>query len=392
MMRDRRILLAVTGGVAAYKAVYLARRLLEQGAELEVIMTDAARHFVGEQTFAAITGRPVATDLFGSSRVSPHTELARWAELIVVAPATAATLAKLAAGLSDDLLSATLLASTAPVLLAPAMHTEMWENPATRRNIDVLAGDGHRFVGPAEGALAGGDVGPGRMVEPDEIVQTIESMLTGPLTGWTVLISAGGTREPIDPVRFIGNRSSGKMGLAIAESAAALGAEVQLVTSSQLAPPAGVQVYPVETAQEMADRVWELAAGADVVVLAAAVADFRPADEHASKLRRHDGLPEISLESTPDILAGVAALEDRPFLVGFAAETGSLDGAKRKATEKGVDLLVANDVAEEGSGFGTDTNRVTMMYPDGSVEGWPLLTKREVADRLWDLVRRIRPS
>jgi phosphopantothenoylcysteine decarboxylase/phosphopantothenate--cysteine ligase len=193
-------------------------------------------------------------------------------------------------------------------------------------------------------------------------------------------------------VRFIGNRSSGKMGLAIAESAAALGAEVQLVTSSQLAPPAGVRVYPVETAQEMADKVWELAAGADVAVLAAAVADFRPADEQTSKLRRHDGLPEISLESTPDILAGVAELEDRPFLVGFAAETGSLDGAKRKATEKGVDLLVANDVAEEGSGFGTDTNRVTMMYPDGSVEDWPLLTKREVADRLWDLVRRIRPS
>jgi len=390
MMRDRRILLAVTGGVAAYKAVYLARRLLEQGAELEVIMTEAACRFVGEQTFAAITGRPVSTDLFGSDRVSPHTELARWAELIVVAPATAATLAKLAAGLSDDLLSATLLASTAPVLLAPAMHTEMWENPATRRNIEVLADDGHRFVGPAEGALAGGDVGPGRMVEPDEIVEAIESMLAGPLTGWRVLITAGGTREPIDPVRYIGNRSSGKMGLAIAASAVALGAEVQLVTSSPLPPPAGVQVYPVETAQQMADKVWELAAGADVAVLAAAVADFRPAEEHGSKLRRHDGLPEISLESTPDILAGVARLEDRPFLVGFAAETGSLDGAKRKATEKGVDLLVANDVAEEGSGFGTDTNRVTMMYPDGSTDDWPLLTKREVADRLWDLVRRIR--
>lgn len=390
MMRDRRILLAVTGGVAAYKAVYLARRLMEQGAELEVIMTEAARRFVGEQTFAAVTGRPVSTDLFGADRVSPHTELARWAELIVVAPATAATLARLAAGLSEDLLSATLLASTSPVLLAPAMHTEMWENPAIRRNIDVLTGDGYRFVGPDDGALAGGDVGPGRMVEPDEIVETIKSMLTGPLAGWRVLVSAGGTREPIDPVRYIGNRSSGKMGLAIAASASALGAEVDLVTSSHLPPPAGVRVFPVETAEQMAHQVWELAAGADVAVLAAAVADFRPADEHGSKLRRQDGLPEISLEPTPDILAGVARLEGRPFLIGFAAETGSLDGAKRKAAEKDVDLLVANDVTEAGSGFGTDTNRVTIMYPDGSMEEWPMLGKREIADRLWNLVRQIR--
>lgn len=390
MLRDRRILLAVTGGVAAYKAVFLARRLLERGAELEVIMTDSARQFVGEQTFAAITGRPVATGLFGQERVSPHTELAEWAELIVVAPATAATLARLAAGLSEDLLSATLLASTAPVLLAPAMHTEMWEHAATQRNVDQLEQDGHKLIGPAEGSLAGGDVGPGRMVEPDEIVKAIEATLTIPLSGWRVLVSAGGTREPIDPVRYIGNRSSGKMGYAVAAAAAALGAEVQLVTSSSLPHPMGVEVFPVETAAEMAEQVWELAPRVDVAVLAAAVADFRPAEEAESKLRRHDGVPELLLEPTPDILAGVAKLDRRPYLIGFAAETGSLEGAMRKATDKGVDLLVANDVSETGSGFGTDTNRVTIMFPDGSSDEWPLLDKSQVADRLWDLVQQIR--
>ena len=390
MLRDRRILLAVTGGVAAYKAVFLARRLLERGAELEVIMTDSAREFVGEQTFAAITGRPVATGLFGQERVSPHTELAGWAELIVVAPATAATLARLAVGLSEDLLSATLLASTAPVLLAPAMHTEMWVHAATQRNVDRLKQDGHQLIGPAEGSLAGGDIGPGRMVEPDEIVKAIEAALIGPMSGWRVLVSAGGTREPIDPVRYIGNRSSGKMGYAVAVAAAALGAEVQLISSSSLPHPVGVEVFPVETAAEMAERVWELAPQVDVAVLAAAVADFRPAEENESKFRRQEGVPELLLEPTPDILAGVAKLEKRPFLIGFAAETGSLDAALRKATDKGVDLLVANDVSATGSGFGTDTNRVTIMFPDGNSDEWPLLDKSEVADRLWDLVQQIR--
>lgn len=392
VLRDRRILLAVAGGVAAYKAVYLARRLLERGAEIEVIMTESARRFVGEQTFAAVSGRPVSTDLFGSNRVSPHTELARWAELIVVAPATAATMARLAAGLSEDLVTATLLASEAPVLLAPAMHTEMWEHPATQRNVERLKADGHHLIGPAEGSLAGGDEGPGRMIEPDEIVQALEAMLTGPMRGWRVLVSAGGTREPIDPVRYIGNRSSGKMGYAIASAAAARGAEVLLVTSSTLPPPPGVEPFPVETAEEMATQVWNLAPGVDVAVLTAAVADFRPVEEARSKLRRADGMPELALESTPDILAGVAALDERPFLVGFAAEAGSLDGAKRKAMEKGVDLLVANDVSEAGSGFGTDTNRVTIFRPDGAADEWPLLAKRQVAERLWDLIARIRQS
>ena len=392
MLQDRRILLAVSGGVAAYKSVYLARRLIERGADVEVVMTDGATRFVGAQTFAAITGKPVSIDLFGASRVSPHTELAAWAELIVVAPATAATMSRLASGLSEDLLSATMLASTAPALLAPAMHTEMWEHPATQRNVAQLAADGYRLIGPAVGSLAGGDEGAGRMVEPDEIVEAIEVTLAGPLTGWRVLVSAGGTREPIDPVRYVGNRSSGKMGYAVASSAAARGAEVMLVTSSPIPPPAGIEAFHVETAGEMADQVWQLAPGADVVVLTAAVADFRPIDNADSKIRRADGVPELLLEPTPDILAGVAQLQDRPFLIGFAAETGSVEGAKTKAIEKGVDLLVANDVTEDGSGFGTDTNRVTIMAPDGSIDTWPLLPKRQVADRLWDLVQTIRPT
>ncbi len=390
MIRDRRILLGVSGGVAAYKAVYLARRLVERGADVEVIMSDSARRFVGEQTFAAVTGKPVEIDLFGAARVSPHTELARWAELVVVAPATAATMARLASGLSEDLLSATLLASTAPVVLAPAMHTEMWEHPATRRNAAALAADGHILVGPVAGALAGGDEGPGRMVEPDEILEVVERLLSGSMQGWRVLVSAGGTREPIDPVRYIGNRSSGKMGHAIAAVAAARGADVVLVTSASIPVPAGVEAVHVETAQEMADAVWERSGAVDVAVLAAAVADFRPAINAPTKLRRTEGPPEITLEPTPDILAGVALADHRPFLIGFAAETGSLEGAMQKATGKGVDLLVANDVSDPGSGFGTDTNRVTIMRPDATSESWPMMSKREVAVRLWDLVEQIR--
>ncbi len=390
MIRDRRILLGVSGGVAAYKAVYLARRLVERGADVEVIMSDSARRFVGEQTFAAVTGKPVEIDLFGAARVSPHTELARWAELVVVAPATAATMARLASGLSEDLLSATLLASTAPVVLAPAMHTEMWEHPATRRNAAALAADGHILVGPVAGALAGGDEGPGRMVEPDEILEVVEGLLSGSMQGWRVLVSAGGTREPIDPVRYIGNRSSGKMGHAIAAVAAARGADVVLVTSASIPVPAGVEAVHVETAQEMADAVWERSGAVDVAVLAAAVADFRPAINAPTKLRRTEGPPEITLEPTPDILAGVALADHRPFLIGFAAETGSLEGAMQKATGKGVDLLVANDVSDPGSGFGTDTNRVTIMRPDATSESWPMMSKREVAVRLWDLVEQIR--
>lgn len=387
MLTGRRILLGVSGGVAAFKAAYLARRLVEAGAEVRTIMTEAAGEFLGPQTLAAITGSTPHRGLFGGEPVSPHTELARWADLIVVAPATAATLSRIGNGLSEDLLSATVLAFVGPVVVAPAMHTEMWQHAATQRNVSLLEEDGVRLVGPVSGALAGGDEGPGRMSEPEEIVEAIEEALgRGSLAGVSVLVSAGGTREPIDPVRYIGNRSSGKMGTAVADEAAARGASVTLVTTSEIPASDRVDVISVETADQMAEAVWAASPKADVAVLAAAVADFKPAEPADGKLRRAAGPPEIALTSTPDILAGVAAADPRPFLVGFAAETGSVSGAAGKAASKGVDLLVANDVTLPDAGFGTDTNRVTIFTADGVAEEWPVMTKRQVAARLWDVI------
>ncbi|MCA1735656.1 MAG: bifunctional phosphopantothenoylcysteine decarboxylase/phosphopantothenate--cysteine ligase CoaBC [Actinobacteria bacterium] len=381
---SRRIVLVVTGGVAAYKAAYLSRLLIEAGEEVRVAMTVEAHNFIGPTTFASITGNPVVTDLFESDLTSPHTDLGRWPDAVIVAPATAATLARLAHGLSEEVASATLLATQAPVLVAPAMHTEMWEHPATKRNLEVLQRDGVTVVGPGEGALAGGDQGIGRMAEPEEIVAALEKMLAGPLTGLRVLVTAGGTREAIDPVRFIGNRSSGKMGHAIADVAAHLGAEVTLVTTTDRPAHRHVDVIRVESAQEMADAVEKIES--DVVVMAAAVADFRPADPAIKKLRRTDGPPQIELEPTPDILSSVMARENRPFVVGFAAETEGIDRAIEKAKRKGTDLTVANDVTEAGAGFAHDTNRVSLIHADGGVEHWPLVAKVEVAERLWNVI------
>ncbi|HEX9855176.1 MAG TPA: bifunctional phosphopantothenoylcysteine decarboxylase/phosphopantothenate--cysteine ligase CoaBC [Acidimicrobiia bacterium] len=390
-VRGRNVLLCVSGGVAAYKAAYLARRLVENGAAVRVIMTASARRFLGEQTMAAITGSRPHTDLFDTATVSPHTDLAKWTDVVVIAPATAATMSRIASGLSEDLLTATVLASVAPIVVAPAMHTEMWEHPATQRNVATLAGDRVRIVGPATGALAGGDSGDGRMVEPDEILAEISRVLgPGDMEGLRVVVSAGGTREAIDPVRYIGNRSSGRMGAAIAAAASARGADVVLVTSAGGAGLPGIRTVEVESAEDMAEAVWANAEKADVVVMAAAVADFRPTGAAPEKLRRSEGPPDIRLEPTPDILAGVAAMEPRPFLVGFAAETGSIDAAVAKATSKGVDLLVANDVSHEGSGFGSPTNEVTIVTPDGATEPWTLMGKREVAERLWDKVLAMR--
>ena len=383
MLAGRRVVLAVSGGVAAFKAAYLARRLLEAGAEVRAVMTRSSQNFLGAQSMAAITGVEPIVDLFNQSDVSPHTSLARWADIIVVAPATAATMARLAHGLSEDIVSATVLASTCPVVVAPAMHTEMWEHPATRRNIEILRSDGYVIAGPISGALAGGDVGEGRMLEPEDIVAALSGALGDrSMEGWRVVVSAGGTREAIDPVRYIGNRSSGKMGNAVAVAAAAAGASVTLVTTVMAPQHPAIEVIEVETAQEMAEAVWKTAAGADVAVLAAAVADFRPANPAVGKLRRVEGPPEVHLEPTPDILAGVAAMDDRPYLVGFAAEVGSVDAAVDKAVRKGVDLLVANDVARPGSGFGTETNEVSIVLPSGETEGWELLSKAEVGRKL----------
>ena len=396
MLAGRHVVLGVTGGVAAYKSAYLARRLVEHGAEVRVVMTDAAASFIGEATFAAITGTHPVRGLFGDDDVSPHTSLARWADVIVVAPATAATLARLASGQSSDALSATVLASTVPIVVAPAMHTEMWEHPATARNLTTLQSDGVVVVGPETGDLAGGDVGPGRLADPDAIVDAVADTVrtwTSPsadLGGLHVLVTAGGTREPIDPVRYIGNRSSGKMGSALAIDAAHRGARVTLVTTADPVDHQRVDTIGVETAEEMANAVWPLIQDVDVAVMAAAVADFRPKEHHARKLRRADGLPELVLEPTPDILSGIRERATDVTIVGFAAESGGLEDVREKALAKDVDLVVANDISAPGSGFGSDTNEVRLIYRDGQTADLPLAGKDRIAHAIWDAVLAIR--
>ena len=394
MLAGRRIVLGVTGGVAAYKAAYLARRFIEQGAQVRTVMTPSSQRFIGPSTFAAVTGTQPVTDLFGETDPSPHTTLASWADVIVIAPATAATLSKIAHGESSNALVATVLATRAPVVVAPAMHTEMWEHPATRENISTLEGFGYTIIPPESGALAGGDEGVGRLSDPDTIVSIVDGILgSGDLEGEIVLVTAGGTREAIDPVRFIGNRSSGKMGNALARTAVDRGAKVILVSA---APPpsdiAGIEFVAVESAAEMADAVWSYAPTSSIAIMAAAVADFRPVQPSDEKLRRAEGLPEIELEPTPDILKGVHESQSRPYLVGFAAEVGSLSAAPDKAKRKGVDLLVANDVAIEGAGFGSDANEIAFVTPDGDVENLPLMAKTDVADAIWDKVAEARGS
>ena len=393
-LHGRRLLLGVSGGIAAYKAVYLARRLVEAGAEVRTVMTAGAQRFVGEQSFAAVTGHRVITSLYGATEVSPHTELARWADAVVVAPATANVLAKVANGLSEDALGATIAAFDGPVLMAPAMHSEMWQQPAVRRNVQTLKNDGRYLVGPVAGALAGGDSGIGRMVEPEEIVQATAGVFDSSLAGLTVLVTAGGTREAIDPVRYVGNRSSGKMGHALAEEAAARGANVILVTTVPGVVVAGpVEIVAVESAQDMAREVWSRTPAIDMAVLAAAVADFRPVEVADAKLARTDGPPRIVLEPTPNVLAGlVERVGAGVTVVGFAAETGRLDRAVRKAASYGVDFLVANDVTRPGSGFGTDTNQVAIIYPDGRQEVLELMSKRRVAAEIWSRASSLRSS
>lgn len=391
MLAGRRIVLGITGGVAAYKAAYLARRLIEAEADVRVVMTEASTRFIGPATLAAITGSQPIVELFDNDDVSPHTHLGQWADLVVVAPATAASISKIVSGESSNALVATVLATTAPVVLAPAMHTEMWENAATQTNLSVLTGRGYHIVEPAEGDLAGGDSGIGRLREPEEIVQAIERVLgSGPMAGLRVLVTAGGTREALDPVRYIGNRSSGKMGVALARAAAARGAAVTLVTTMGDPDISGVSAIEVESADEMADTVWKVAPSMDIAVMAAAVADFKPTHTSDAKLKRADGVPTIELTATPDVLKGVNEADPRPFLVGFAAETGSLADATDKARRKGVDLLVANDVSKPGSGFGSDTNEVRLIRADGSSTDVPLQSKDDVAAAIWDEVAALR--
>ena len=390
-----RIVLGVAGGIAAYKAALLLRLLTEAGHDVRVIPTRASLEFVGRATWEALSGEPAPSEVFEDVQHVPHVELGKGADLVVVAPATADLLARAATGRADDLLTATLLTARCPVLLAPAMHTEMWEHPATRANVATLRSRGVHVLEPASGRLTGADTGPGRLPEPEDIAAAALALVGGTdaphdLAGQHVVISAGGTREPLDPVRFLGNRSSGRQGFALAEAALARGARVTLVAANVTLPaPPRAGLVAVETTEELRDAVRAAAKDANVVVMAAAVADFRPRRAADTKLTRDESLTLV-LEPTEDILAEVGArakeTDPRPVIVGFAAETGSLDRAPDKLRRKGADLLVANDVAEPGSGFGTDTNRVSILAADGSRDDLPLLAKREVAERLLDRV------
>jgi phosphopantothenoylcysteine decarboxylase/phosphopantothenate--cysteine ligase len=382
-----RIVLGVSGGIAAYKSVEVCRRLVDAGHHVTAVLTDAARRFVGEATFSALASDPVPEGLWQSWEGGiAHTRIGQSADLVVVAPATADLLARYAAGMADDLLAATLLVTRAPVVVCPAMHTEMWEHPAVAENLATLRRRGVHVVPPETGRLAGGDEGAGRMAEPSTIVAAALSLVgRQDLAGMHVVVSAGGTREAIDPVRVITNRSSGKQGHAIAEAARARGARVTLVSSSLLAPPAGVDVVRVESAADMHAALGAAARDADVVVMAAAVADFRPKAPAAQKLH---GLPELVLEPTPDILADLArARRPGQVLVGFAAETEEVVArARRKLEQKAVDFVVVNDVSAPGAGFDHDTNEVTILGADGYATAVPLSTKRQVADAILDEV------
>jgi phosphopantothenoylcysteine decarboxylase/phosphopantothenate--cysteine ligase len=389
VLAGRRIVLGITGGIAAYKAVEVCRRLVDAGAHVVPVMTRGATRFVGPTTFSALASEPVRTSLFDDADPIPHTRLGQSADLVVVCPATARLIGSYAAGISNDLLTATLLATRAPVVVAPAMHTEMWEHPAVQDNLRLLASRGVRIVAPAEGRLAGGDLGKGRLADPADIVAAAVATLRAPdLEGLHVLVTAGGTREPIDPVRFIGNRSSGKQGHALAEEAWSRGAKVTLVTTTDRAVSADVDVVRVATASEMEQAVMARAPAADVVVMAAAVADFRPAQVAPSKIKKTDGVPAVILEPTTDILAGLgAAKPPTQTLVGFAAETSDVrDNAEAKLARKGLDLIVANDVSAPNVGFEHDTNQVTIVSADGVVADVALADKRAVAAAVFDAI------
>ena len=382
------VVLGVTGGVAAYKAVELCRRLVDQGAHVAPILTASATRFVGAATFSALGSEPAHTSLFDDAEPIPHTRLGQAADLVVVAPATARLIGEYAAGISRDLLGATLLATRAPVVLCPAMHTEMWEHAAVGENLAALTRRGVHVVPPEPGRLAGGDLGAGRLAATETILDAIRAVLAPrrDLAGVRVLVTAGGTREPIDPVRFIANRSSGRQGHAIAEVARDRGAQVVLVTASELTPPSGVEVVAVETAAQLADAVAARREWADIVVMAAAVADFRPAQVAPRKWKKRDGVPPLELEPTIDVLAETARHRRAgQVLVGFAAETDDgIAEAERKLAAKGADIIVMNDVRAPGVGFGHETNAVVVLATDGSRSDVPLAPKPTIARAVLD--------
>ena len=396
-LEGRRLLVAMTGGIACYKACEVVRLCARDGAVVQVLMTPGARAFVSPLTLQTLSGRPVATDTFDPGEESSigHIRLADESEAIIVAPATANALAKAAQGIADDLLGTVLLATRAPVLWAPAMNVNMWEHPATRTNLATLQGRGARVVGPATGSLACGWEGAGRLAEPAAIVEALRCLL-GPqdLAGERVLVSAGPTREPVDPVRYLSNHSSGKMGHAVARVARRRGAEVTLVTGpTSLPPPDGVRTVAVETAAEMGAALAAEFPRATVLVMAAAVADYRVRRPAEQKLKKTGRTMTLDLERNDDLLAGLAARKGRRLVIGFAAETEAVVAeGMRKLREKRLDLVVANDVTAPGAGFGSDTNVVHLITGDGSAAALPVMAKDEVAGRILDwVVARRRP-
>jgi phosphopantothenoylcysteine decarboxylase/phosphopantothenate--cysteine ligase len=393
-LAGRRIVVGVSGSIAAYKSVVLVRRLLEGGAIVDVAMTPAATRFVGPLTFASLTHRPVLTDVLeldGDQQIA-HIELAEGADAIVLAPATANLIGELAAGLVNDAVTAITCASRAPVVIAPAMDAGMWTHPATQRNVATLREFGYLVIEPEVGALASGLTGIGRLAEPAAIAEAVERLFAraGDLDGLRVVVSAGGTREPLDPVRFIGNRSSGKMGAAIAEAARDRGAAVTLIAGAMsVTPPRGVTVVNATTATQMREAVIRAAPQADILVMAAAVADFAPARASQRKIKRSGANLQIELVPNPDIVAEVGEMPEgvRPFLIGFAAESDDLEAnATGKLRDKGLDLIVGNVVGGPFDAVGSDENKVTVFGVEGQLTEWPMLPKRQVAERLWDLI------
>jgi phosphopantothenoylcysteine decarboxylase / phosphopantothenate---cysteine ligase len=390
-----RVLLGVTGGIASYKSAWLARLLTKAGAEVDVVMTRAATEFIGAITFEALTGRPVHTGLFDPGRALEHIKLARAAHAIVVAPATADFLARAATGQADDLLAATLLAASCPVLMVPAMNDHMWAHPQTRRNVTHLRSLGYRGVEPDEGMLAAGEgSGPGRMPEPETVFTHVGRLLEQPgvLAGRRVLVTAGPTREPMDPVRFLSNHSSGKMGVAGAAASWRRGAEVDLIAGPMsVAPPPGVTVHAVESTEDMAAAVERLLPQSDVLVMAAAPADFRPSAPASAKIKKSNAPAAVALAPTRDILASTRSVRRAgSVIVGFALETDDvLAGGKAKLESKDLDMIVVNDAREPGAGFGVDTNRVTLLVRGGAEEALPLMPKTDVADAILDRVEKL---
>ncbi|WP_077617769.1 bifunctional phosphopantothenoylcysteine decarboxylase/phosphopantothenate--cysteine ligase CoaBC [Bacillus sinesaloumensis] len=393
-MLNKKILLCVSGGIAVYKAAALTSKLTQAGAEVKVIMSESAMKFVTPLTFQALSRNDVYYDTFDekNSAVIAHIDLADWADLILVAPATANVIGKLATGLGDNMITTTLLATTAPVWIAPAMNVHMYDHPAVKRNINTLASDGYQFIEPSEGYLACGYVGKGRLEEPEKIVELIISHFSEQpfLQGKRILITAGPTREKVDPVRFFTNRSTGKMGYALAETATKAGAEVTLISGpTNLPAPPNVKRITVESAEEMLTQVMSYYKQTDIVIKSAAVADYRPKQVYDGKMKKKSGDLFIELERTTDILKTLGEQKEHQLLVGFAAETDNVDEyAQRKLTTKNLDMIVANNVTAQGAGFGTDTNLVTIFKKDGTSIRLPLMSKLEVANAILQEVKK----